>query len=137
MNTKYSAFLAATLFAVFYPSLTFAQQTQQSTGQQPPSWGWPGPWHMWSGGWGFWWILPLCMLFMMILCIAIFFFGHRSGDGYRHWGPCLMNRPSGPGRSSSDPAYSSLQILNERFAKGDIEKREYEEKKAAILATDK
>jgi uncharacterized membrane protein len=33
-----------------------------------------------------------------------------------------------------DPTYSALQILNERFAKGEIQKQEYEERKAAILS---
>lgn len=134
MNARRSAFLTVSLLPVMYPLLAFAQQTQQPPGQQQPSWGWAGPWHMWSGGWEFWWIMPLCMLFMMILCVAIFLLGHRSGNGYRHWGPCrMMDRLSGRGRSSSDPTHSSLQILNERFAKGDIQKQEYEEKKASIL----
>jgi uncharacterized membrane protein len=47
----------------------------------------------------------------------------------------MMDRPSGPGRSRGDPTYSALQILNERFAKGEIQKQEYEEKKAAILSS--
>ena len=33
-----------------------------------------------------------------------------------------------------DPTHSALQILNERFARGEIEKDEYEAKKAAILS---
>jgi uncharacterized membrane protein len=35
---------------------------------------------------------------------------------------------------SGDPTHSALQILNERFARGEIPKQEYEEKKAAILS---
>lgn len=37
--------------------------------------------------------------------------------------------------SGGDPAYAALQILNERFVRGEIQKPEYEEKKAAILST--
>ena len=33
-----------------------------------------------------------------------------------------------------DPSHSALQILNERFARGEIQKDEYAEKKAAILS---
>jgi uncharacterized membrane protein len=137
MKTKRSAFLAVVFFALFHPLLAFAQQTQQPTGPRQPAWDWPGPWHMWSGGWGLWWIFPLFMLFMIIICVAVFFLGHRSGGGGRHhWGlGQMMDRPSGPGRSRDDPTYSALQILNERFAKGEIQKQEYEEKKAAILSS--
>jgi putative membrane protein len=129
METKRSAFLTMAFFTLFHPLLAFAQQP---TGPQQPPWDWPGPWHMWSGGWGFWWIFPLFMLFMIIICVAIFFLGHRLGSGPHHWGPWqMMDR----GRSWGDPTYSALQILNERFAKGEIEKQEYEEKKAVILSS--
>jgi uncharacterized membrane protein len=43
----------------------------------------------------------------------------------------MMDRP---GPASADPTYSAMQILNERLAKGEIEKQEYEEKKATILS---
>jgi uncharacterized membrane protein len=81
---------------------------------------------MWSGGWGFWWVFPMIMMFMIIACVAMLLLGHRAGSGgLPHWGP---------GRSSGDPTYSALQILNERFAKGEIKKEEYEEKKTAIVS---
>ena len=46
----------------------------------------------------------------------------------------MMDQRPWEGRSGGDPTYSALQILNERFAKGEIQKQEYEEKKAAILS---
>lgn len=129
MKTQRSVFLTATLFALLLPLLAIAQQAQQPTDPYPY---WPGPWHMWASGWGFWWIFPLFMLFMIIICVAIFFLGHRSGSGHHHWGPWqMMDR----GRSWGDPTYSALQILNERFAKGEIQRQEYEEKKAVILSS--
>jgi uncharacterized membrane protein len=131
METKRPALLTASSLALFHPLLALAQQTEP---QQPP-WNWPGPWHMW-GGWGFWWVCPLFMLLMIGVCVLVFFLGHRSGGGHRHWGPWqMMDRPGGPNRSWSDPTYSAMQILNERFAKGEIQKQEYEEKRAAILSS--
>ena len=130
METKRSAVLTFALFALLHPWLALAQQTQQ------PPWDGPGPWHMWHGGWGHWWMFPLFVLFMIIICVVIFFLGHRSGGRHRHWGPYqMMDRPSEQGRSSFDPTHSAMQILNERFAKGEIQKQEYEEKKAAILSS--
>lgn len=132
MNVRLSGLVAAPLFALFQPLLAFAQQTQQPTG---PQWDGPVPWHM-MGGWGFWWIFPLFMLLMIAICFAVFCLGHRLGGGHRHWGPWqMMDRSSGPGRAWGDPNYAALQILNERFARGEIEKPEYEDKKAVILSS--
>jgi putative membrane protein len=80
---------------------------------------------MWSdGGWQYWWICPLMMLFMIVVFAVIFFTVRRSwGDGSHRWEP--------PWRS---PGHSALQILSERFARGEIQKVEYEEKRAAILS---
>ena len=132
MTTKLSAMLAPALFALFQPLLAFAQ-TQQPTGPQQPLWNCPGPWHMWGGGGGFWWIFPMIMLFLIVL--AIFFLGRKS-SGLHHWGSSwhIMDRPW-VARSWGDPTYSALQVLNERFARGEIQKSEYEEKKASILST--
>jgi putative membrane protein len=98
---------------LLYPFAVVAQSTQT-----PPEWGYPGPWHMMSGaGWGFWWIFPLFMLFMIVMCVLF-----------------MMRGPWGHGHhSGADATTSALQILNERFAKGEIRKEEYEEKKSAIV----
>jgi len=64
------------------------------------------------------------MLFMIVVCAAVFFIVRRSwADGPHHWEP--------PWRG---PSHSALQILSERFARGEIQKDEYEEKKATILS---
>lgn len=117
MKTRLLTFVTLTFFALAHPLLALAQQTDPKY----PPWGWPGYGHMWSGGWGFWWGGPLMMLGFLIVCIAIFLLARRSGD-------------SGHPHHRGDPTHSALQILNERFARGEIQKPEYEEKKAAILA---
>jgi putative membrane protein len=109
----------------------------QAVAQQPPQpavppqgyYG-PGPWHhMWGDGygWHFWWMLPLMMLCMIVIFAVIFFLARCFfGHGCHHWGP--------RSRMWGDPSHSALQILNERFARGEIQKDEYPEKKAAILS---
>lgn len=135
MKSKLVTFLTLSFFALLHPVLVLAQQADP----QYPPWGWPGHGHMWSGGWGFWWGGPLMMLGFLIFCIVIFLLGRRSGccgHHHHHHGSChMMGRPWGPDQSWSDPTYSALQILNERFARGEIQKQEYDEKKAAILAS--
>lgn len=67
----------------------------------------------------YWWIFPLVMIF---LC---FLFMRR----------CCGSRMCGwSGRRSGE---SALDILNKRYAEGDIDQGEYEEKKGRITRTDK
>ena len=110
MNRTLVATATAALWTVllFQPVLAIAQ-----TPQTPPTWDGPGPWHMmWGGGWGLGWIFPLFMFFMMLVGA---FFMMRSSWGH------------GP-HAGTDATSSALQILNERFAKGEIAKEEYEER---------
>jgi uncharacterized membrane protein len=74
---------------------------------------WPGSWQM-SGGWELWWWCPLLMLVAFVACVAVF-----------------LSRPRRAGR---DAAYSALQILNERFARGEIPRQEYDEKRSVLLS---
>lgn len=51
------------------------------TAPSSPSWSWPGSWFMWGDGWSFWWLCPLMMLAMMLMC-GIMCFGRRPwSDG--------------------------------------------------------
>jgi putative membrane protein len=80
-----------------------------------------GPWYD-GYGWQFWWICPLMMLLMFVV-VAIFFFGRRHApDSAQHWMP--------PWHASD----TALQILSERFARGEIGNDEYQQKKASILS---
>ena len=130
MSRKFSVFRIAGAVTLIYPVLAFAQQTQEPSGSPPAPWGWHGPGHMWGMGWGFWWIGPFIMLLIFIACASLFLLGRNWRGGSHRWDPPwhMMDR------TGRDPTSSALQILNERYAKGEIQKQEYEEKKAAILA---
>jgi len=130
MDAKRSVARAGVLCGL--ASLPWIVWAQPSSPQSPP-WDCSGPWHMhmWSGGMGWWWVFPLLFMLMIGLCVAaIYFVGHRSGSGH-HLGPWHM---IGSGRPWGDPTYSALQVLNERFARGEIAKQEYEDKKATLLS---
>lgn len=113
MLDKLQLYLLSALPLLGSPALALAQATQPD----PYDWrGW-GPWHMW-GGWGFWWIFPLLMMVFFALCV---FFMLRMSWGHGH--------------ARGDHAGSALQILSERFAKGEISKEEFEEKRSVLGGT--
>ena len=92
--------------------------------QQPDGTYWPWPWQIWSDyGWQYWWAFPIVMMLVMFsFCALMFFlFRHMCGGMFRS------------STSASDPTQSALQILNERFARSEIKRDEYEQKKATIL----
>jgi putative membrane protein len=111
MSVKHLLSQCGVLLFSFEPWFAIAQSNQQQ-----PRWDWPGPWHMWSGGWSFWWLFPLLM-FGLLTLFAFFMLRGSWSEGGRH----------------TDTTRGALTLLNERFAKGDISKEEYEEKKTILL----
>jgi putative membrane protein len=101
---------SAVLLAAASPALALAQATQGP----PYDWRPWGPWHMW-GGWGFGWVFPLLMMVFIALCV---FFMARMLWGHGH--------------SHADPTGSALRILSERFARGEISKEEFEDKRSVL-----
>ena len=73
------------------------------------------------------------MFFFLLIALVLFWFAFARG----HWhGPYRGGPPWRPGDGPwPDVNQSALRILNERFAKGEIQKEEYEARKATILAT--
>jgi len=87
----------------------------QTTAPGPYDWRDWGPWHMW-GGWGFGWIFPMFFM-VLLLALCVLFVGRML------WGH---------GHSRGEHTCAALQILSERFAKGEISKEEFEEKRAIL-----
>jgi putative membrane protein len=102
--------------------------------EQPPPYA--GPWPGWHEPWsGFWWICPLMMLLMFI-----FFFIIMSRGRWGRWPPFwwMSNHPGSRHAFESERYHapeSALDILDKRFASGEIEKEEYEEKKTLIISS--
>jgi putative membrane protein len=130
MLKKLAALPALAFIVLIEPLQALAQQATPQP-QLPQGYYGPGPWHMWHAGYGhFWWMFPMMMLFFILVCGVIFLVGHRFYGPHCWASPSQMtNRPWG------DPSYSALQILNERLARGEIQKDEYAERKAAILSS--
>ena len=75
-------------------------------------------------GFGWWWVIPIAIIVIMALC----FFMMR-----RHMG-CVMCGPSfRAGDQLERPSPESARdILDKRYARGEIGKEEYEQKKKDI-----
>lgn len=99
----------------------------------PQAYPWPW-WHeiQWPA---FAWIFPLLCFAMMV--VMLLFMMRTGGMGCMRRG-----RPSDKSgfrdpmtASRSEPAASALEILNQRYVRGEIDKQEYDEKKAAITSS--
>ncbi len=75
-------------------------------------------------GFGLWWIFPIIMIIMMVLCF--FMMKGRMGSMMCGSGMCST------GTHGGDSADSPLDTLKKRFARGEINKEEYEESKRVI-----
>jgi len=124
---RYTAWFYLILINFITASSSFAED--QAIPQPPP---WPG-WHamQWHG---FWWIFPLMFFVMMIV---IFIFMMRRGGMGCMWCDRMIDRSESRDamkRYWGEHSESALEILDKRYANGEIEKQEYEEKKAAIIS---
>lgn len=107
------------IFAALGAALAFlsgmaSAQTSPDTGRYAYH---PGMW--WDGGW--WPIMmfgPLFMLLFLAVLIAAVIF--------------LVRRDGGLGQSAMPPQSTPLDILKERFARGEIDKNEFEERRRVL-----
>ena len=116
----------------FYPALLNLVTVPSSFAADPgspqpypgPGWGMHGP--------GFWWIFPLIFIVLMVvMCV----FMMRGGGMGCMWRDRHMGSPESRDltkRSEGESAESALDILDKRFAKGEITKEEYEEMKKLL-----
>jgi putative membrane protein len=116
------------LLNLIYISPVFA--AEEATPQQ-----YPWPWWPEAHGHAFWWIFPL--MFFVLMIVFCFLFMRRGGMGcmWRDW---MIDRPEyreTTQQSRGEKSETALEILDKRYARGEIEKQEYEEKKAAITRT--
>ena len=109
---KYTSAMVCTVAGLATPSLAHAQQTQA------PNY---GP-HMWSGGWHGWFFGPIMMIvFITVAVVAVVFLVRwLSGTGH------------GTAHHTHVTGRTPLDILKERFAKGEIDKEEYDERRRVL-----
>ena len=103
--------LISVLLGMWLLSPALAQQTQTPTYGS----------HMWNSGWHGWFFGPLMMIAFVIVAVVVVVFLVRFLGGAGH----------GTGkyeRSEKTP----LDILKERYAKGEIEKEEFEERQRVL-----
>lgn len=81
-----------------------------------------GPPMMWWGGWPGMIFGPLFMILVLAVVIALVFFFVRSIGTPWHGAPPYQ----GP------PPRTALDILKERFARGEIDKQEFEERRRVL-----
>jgi putative membrane protein len=89
-----------------------------------PMWGYGH--HYWGDGWG-WGFHPFGLLFFIILCIFLIAVVLRMFGFGRHYGRRYFHH------AGYGPSGSALDILEERFARGEIDKNEFEEKRKLLM----
>jgi len=104
--------IAVYIFLVALTGNVLAQQTPQSYYRD----------HMW-GGWHGWFMGPIMMIVFIgfVVALVVLLVKWLGGSGHGH-----SAQPHSP------LAQTPLDILKERFAKGEIDKNEFEEKRKML-----
>ena len=112
MREKLSTLSVLAFLTVSEPLQALAQSTPSPPSE--PRYYWPGPSHMWSDdyGWPHWWFGPFMMLAFAAICIGMMVFMMRGSHRHRGGG--------------------AMEILKERFARGEITQAEYEERRRLL-----
>ena len=114
MNVSLGIAVAGALVATLWtPSFAWSAPTDESC--------WPGM--MWSGGWYGMFFGPLIMIVFIAAIVAVVVL--------------VVRRLGGFGQSAAMPSHDApgkmpLDILKERFARGEIDKEEFEERRHVL-----
>jgi len=77
--------------------------------------------HMWDGGWHVWFFGPLMMVFWLAILVGVVVLVLR------------LLGIIGPGsKPRARPGSDALDVLRERFARGEIDKAEFEERRTLL-----
>lgn len=98
--------------ALLYSAPVLAQQPQQGPGYGP---------HMWNGGWHGWFFGPIMMIVFIAVAVVVVVLLVR-------W----LGGPGHGGALHGLPDKTPLNILKERFARGEIDKEEFEERRRIL-----
>ncbi len=109
---KYTSAMVGVGAALATSSLALAQQAQV------PNY---GP-HMWSGGWYGWFFGPIMMIVFIAVAVVVVVFLVRWLGGTGH----------GAAHHAHATGRTPLDILKERFAKGEIDKEEFEDRRRIL-----
>ena len=107
-NTKTALIIGGIVVAIF---IVLPLVVGAISGWQSGSWGMMGPGMM---GFGWMWLFPVFWIVIVGLII---------------WAVVAAVRKPGQSESSARSADSALEVLKKRYARGEIDKQEYEEKK--------
>ena len=110
-----------------FASVSFALAAEQvPTQPYPDSWCYGMQWP------SFGWIFPVMFFVMMIVIFLLIMRRRGMGCGWGDWMSYGPGYRENMNQSLGQQSESAMEILNKRYAKGEIDKQEYEEKKAAI-----
>ena len=107
--------LALSLWTAFSSLASNTALAQQTTG---PGYGY----HMWDGGWHGWFFGPIMMIVFIAVAVVVVVLLVRWLGGSHH----------SPAHHPYAPTKTPLDILKERFAKGEIDKEEFEERRRVL-----
>jgi len=110
--SRFFDYLMCAGMALLVSSPVLGQQTQ-GPGYGP---------HMWNGGWHGWFFGPIMMIVFIAVAVVVIVLLVRWLGGPGH----------GVGLHHPPGSRTPLDILKERFAKGEIDKEEFEERRRVL-----